>query len=118
MSTNFYVREASVNTETGERVFEDTHVGKRSGGWTFMFQGSETRTVQGWRDRMAAMPVNMQVVDEYGAPYTPEEFWAAVEATTKPWGPKSMEPKTQRTMGEGREMWVNEGFSFAKCEFC
>jgi hypothetical protein len=115
MSTNFYIREASVNTQTGERVFDDAHIGKRAGGWTFMFQGENFKTVQIWRNVISMMSPNMQIVDEYDTPYTPEEFWAAVDATTKPWGPNKIEPKTQRPKS-GNE-WIDEGFYFYSGEF-
>lgn len=96
MGTNFYIRETSVNTQTGQRVFDDAHIGKRSGGWTFMFQGENFKTVDIWRNVISMMSPNMQIVDEYDNPYTPEEFWAAVDQTTKPWGPNKITPKTQR----------------------
>lgn len=119
MSTNFYIREASVNTQTGERVFEDSHIGKRSGGWTFMFQGEDTKSVADWKSRMASMPENMTIVDEYDTPYTPNEFWEVVDQTTKPWGPKKIDPKTQRpaAMGDINEAWIDDGFCFYAGEF-
>ena len=120
MSTNFYIREASIDTSTGQRVTKDVHIGKRSGGWTFMFQGGNFRTVQIWRNVMSMMTPNMQIVDEYGCPYTPEEFWEEVDQTTKPWGPNKITPKTQRPeeIAGCREAWIDEGFSFYAGEFC
>ena len=120
MSTNFYIREESIDTGTGQRVIEDSHIGKRSGGWTFMFNGEETRSVEDWKARTASMPSHMQIVDEYDAPYTHEEFWAVVDQTTKPWGAKAIEPKTQRpsAMGGQREAWIDQDFCFYAGEFC
>ena len=117
MSTNFYIREASVDTETGERVFETSHIGKRSGGWTFMFQGEDTKSIADWKTRTANMPSNMVIVDEYGETYSHEEFWQVVDDTTKPWGPKKITPKTLRNIGNADEEWHSEGFSFIAREF-
>jgi hypothetical protein len=115
MGTNFYIRETSVNPQTGQRVSEDIHIGKWAGGWTFMFQGENFKTVDIWRNVISMMTPNMLIVDEYNTPFTPEEFWATVEQTTKPWGPKAIEPKTARAK-TGNE-WIDEGFHFYSGEF-
>lgn len=121
MSTNFYIREASVSVETGKRVFEDTHIGKRSGGWTFNFNAREHRTVEEWRQRLANLPTNARIIDEYNAPYTPEEFWREVEETKQPWGIRGMMPQTLRPSIRGdnpARRWLDEGYGFSNYEFC
>jgi hypothetical protein len=117
MGTNFYIRETSSVVGTITKVVEDSHIGKRSGGWTFMFQGAETRTVAAWKSRTFNMASNMAIVDEYDNTYTPEEFWQIVEDSTKPWGPRKIAPRSQGPIGN-REVWRNEGFSFIKADFC
>lgn len=116
MSTNFYIRETSRVIESGKRVQEDQHIGKRSGGWVFHFNGENSKTVANWRNFIEMMTPNMQIVDEYDRAYSPEEFWEAVEQTKKPWGPNKIKPRIVR--GKTGLDWTDEGFSFYAGEFC
>lgn len=132
MGTNFYIHEASIEVATGEAVVEKTHIGKRSGGWVFGFQGEDCKTVQEWKDRLFNLPSNQQIVDEYGTPMTPQEMWDAIEATKLPWGPNKLTPHSRKTYKPekryGRNIsqtvqvsdrdWGDEGFDFYSGEFC
>jgi len=122
MGTNFYMRETSVDVVSQEAVYEDMHIGKRSGGWVFGFSGVNHRSVMAWRFAIKQyVKAGFQIVDEYGTPYTPEEFWEAVEATKKPWGPKKTVPLVNAKSqfeSDQRKRWVDEGFSFYNGEFC
>lgn len=115
MGTNFYIEESSYIVETRQLVKEQEHIGKRSGGWTFLFQGKESKTVNEWKARLNGLAANQKIVDEYGHFYTPDQFWEMVESTTMPWGPKGLTPKVNSN-GDGN--WQNNGFAFSNYEFC
>lgn len=68
MSTNFYVY-----TPDGEEI----HLGKRSGGWTFLFRGYPEKGIdnyEAWRNLLDLGEIR----DECGAPLTAEEMEAVV----------------------------------------
>ena len=118
MGPNFYIQELSIDLESDERVFDTIHIGKRSGGWVFMFNGQHFKTVQTWRDMLTTgLASNMSIIDEYDRTYTADEFLAEIEKTKLPWGPRKLIPKTARDKSDGTE-WLDEGFSFYSGEFC
>jgi len=120
VGTNFYIRESSIDNSTGEVVYEDIHIGKRSGGWVFTFNGQVFRSVVLWRAATRQIPANMQIVDEYGDPHTYDDFWDSVEQTKKPWGPRKIRPQINAySQFEPRKsrQWVDEGFAFYNGEF-
>ncbi len=68
------------------------HIGKRSAGWAFLFQGKIAPAELGdleqipWEDNLTSLKEylnkpDIQIEDEYGTKYTPEEFWKEIE----PW---------------------------------
>lgn len=81
MSTNFYLPQTCPNPCKHCSV-EDLHVGKRSVGWEFGFRAyPDIRSRKDWEARVAEVGT---VTDEYGQEYTPEQFWAEVDATRAP----------------------------------
>jgi hypothetical protein len=122
MSTNFYIRETSVEISSGQSVAEDTHIGKRSAGWVFGFNGRDFKTVQVWRNVLSMLPTNCQIVDEYDRVHTVEEFWAMADQTKEPWGPDKITPSNIKQyddpMRTTRRNWADEGFGFSGYEFC
>jgi hypothetical protein len=109
VSTNFYIRSKSTNPFNGE---EGQHIGKRSAGWTFGFQGRVNKSIAEWKNVIDNMPVEQVIVDEYDNVYTPEEFWAAVEAT------RTYNGKPAKSQVAGVRNWNDHGFSFSAYEFC
>lgn len=69
MSTNYY---AKLNYCEACGRGDDTHLGKRSGGWAFLFQGSDTvRTFDDWCALVRSAPL---IEDEYGRVITANEM--------------------------------------------
>lgn len=119
MGTNFYIHRASVVDGVAE--VEKEHIGKRSGGWVFGFQGENCKTYQAWKDRLNNLQGNEQIVDEYGTPMTPTEMIETIEDTKKPWGPLKITPKDRRNLRPGDRTdrdWREGGFDFYNGEFC
>lgn len=92
MSTNFYLHRDPLNCgECGKPGREaEIHIGKRSGGWVFTWQGFNGGDVTGapsglydfetWHDfLMAEIASGAQIKDEYGQRYTSAGFFAVVE---------------------------------------
>lgn len=94
MSTNFYLYRDPQNCgECGKPGREtEVHIGKRSGGWVFVWQGFNGNDIQGaphglfdaksWRDFLTAEVTYSEgrIEDEYGTPYSVEDFFREVEA--------------------------------------
>jgi hypothetical protein len=116
MGTNFYLRETSIDSTTGRKVSNDVHIGKASYDWTFSFQGENFKTVDIWKNVLSMMTPNMEIVNEYGVPYTSEEFWTMVGQTRNTVGKDGLPPRTQRAI-KGNE-WIDDGFHFYAGEFC
>jgi len=71
MGTNFYIPENHPKAEG--MTEEERHVGKRSMGWNFLFQGHpHIKTVDAWK---AELNKYGQVEDEYGGLIPLDEFW-------------------------------------------
>lgn len=69
MGTNFY---AHTNVCACCNRFDLVHLGKRSGGWTFSFQGSDTvRNFDDWCNLVRSAD---RIEDEYGYPLTADEM--------------------------------------------
>ena len=115
MGTNFYCKHIPTGAEYAEmqkalaekqldklRELLDKaqvkyHIGKRSAGWAFLFQGCQgpeelydrepdRQACVPWEDNLDSLQnylkrSDVQIVDEYGTPYTFEEFWKEIE----PW---------------------------------
>lgn len=77
MGTNFY---AHTNVCTCCNRSDIVHLGKRSAGWTFSFQGSET--IRNFDDWCRLVRSASRIEDEYGTPIDAEEM--IEEAAT--WG--------------------------------
>ena len=119
MGTNFYIHQATM--DQGVAKVEEIHIGKRSGGWVFGFQGADQKTVRDWKGRLNTMSSNEQIVDEYGNVMTAEKFWEEVEATKQPWGANKIKPKDRRNLRAHEKTdrdWMNGGFDFHDGEFC
>lgn len=109
MSTNFYLPQTCPNPCKHCSV-KDLHIGKHSGGWQFAFQAyPDIRSRKDWEARVAEVGT---VTDEYGREYTPEEFWAEVDETRKPWGPDGIAPLTHHGMRGKQGIPLNDPANF------
>lgn len=93
MSTNFYLhRDPQDCGECGKPGREaEVHIGKRSGGWVFVWQGFNGNDIPGtpaglfdaktWREFLTAEVTYAEgrIEDEYGITYMVEEFFREVE---------------------------------------
>lgn len=116
MSTNFYIRRYEENTNQQEAWVSEEHIGKRSGGWTFTFNGQKQKSVADWRARIASMIDGERIQDEYYNVYTADEFWAAVDRTLEPWG--SMTAKTAHGFRNDDRNWTDGRYGFSNYDFC
>lgn len=109
MSTNFYLPQTCPNPCAHCSV-EDLHIGKRSVGWQFGFRAyPDIRSRKDWEARVAEVGT---VTDEYGQEYTPERFWAEVDATREPWGPNGVTPKSHYGMRGQDNIPLNDPDNF------
>ncbi len=109
MSTNFYL----VREENSDRNSGTEHIGKRSGGWVFTFQGQNFRTYLHWCARLSMLGAQERIEDEYGNPYTFQEFLMVLMVTKDPWGPDQIEPQVNTRMS----CWEDAGYSFSPYDF-
>lgn len=79
MSTNFYlIRNRCGHCGRGDRL----HIGKRSGGWQFLFHAIPgMMSARDWR--YATAQEGVVIEDEYGELVAVDEFWRDVEATRR-----------------------------------
>lgn len=57
---------------------KEVHIGKRSGGWKFLFDHNDWAYYPRDKDKFVEWvndPSTGKIVDEYGEEYTPEQFW-------------------------------------------
>lgn len=92
MSTNFYLHRDPQNCgECGKPDREaEIHIGKRSGGWVFTWQGFDAKDAPNgnplydettWREfLLAEANEGGRIEDEYGTPYSVAEFLEEVHA--------------------------------------
>jgi hypothetical protein len=113
MSTNFEI--VTVDKDGAEVSRE--HIGKRSAGWIFQFNGREHKTVAAWKARIDAVEGNETIEAENGTAYSAEDFWKAVQATKEPWGPRGIVP-TRMSASPAAKRWTDNGFTFCGYEFC
>lgn len=108
MGTNFYAHIGVC--ACCKRPIDVIHLGKRSAGWTFSFQGSET--VRNFDDWCKLVRSADHVEDEYGCPLTADEM--IKEAAT--WGVgKGMR---HAVCYPGDHSWIDSaGHSFSDYEF-
>jgi len=115
MSTNFYLKPAGTTEDK-------QHIGKRSVGWVFTFNGQVNKTYNAWIKALLERPVEVQIVDEYGRVYTTEEFVQDVHLTLKPWNNGTVEAKTDTReefdAARYQSKWLERGFMFSNYEFC
>lgn len=109
MSTSFYVEipKCAICRRPKQRF----HIGERSGGWKFLWQGyllgedsptgEPLKTLGQWAD-VLWVPTNV-IKDEYGSVYTPTELLKM----TKEWND---DPKNglQHAKEHGADSWVDE----------
>ncbi len=128
MGTNYYVVENVC--ECCKRHDEKYHIGKKSYGWAFTFQGYKydgLTSWQKWKDYLA----HKQIRDEYGDPVTFKDFVKLVEVYGRPgyvvvneYWPNGREVNVHNEEGR-KEGWFNpewdwddpEGYSFCSREF-
>lgn len=90
MGTNFYLRKklSEYEKEIGisylndddydalrDLIPEDIHIGKRSGGWKFLFNANNFVYFDTTKESLIEWLKSGQIVDEYNQEYTFEEFW-------------------------------------------
>lgn len=124
MGTNFYVKTAEHGPDD-----EGLHIGKRSTGWDFLFRAHPELGLvdcEAWLTLLHRPDV--QIVAEYGVPYTAAEFWPM--ATRRPaevGGPnfmRSHEDLWRNDRSNLAKTWANKqwtdshGHPFADYEFC
>ncbi len=133
MSTNFYIRTPDDVAVAGE----GEHIGKRSAGWVFNFEARNHKTLAAWRRRLDSLGDRETVTDEYGAPYTTEEFWNAVYATREYQGrPGRVMDEPGESLGDilraaleargdftgaskfRKDSYLDGGFRFSNYKFC
>jgi hypothetical protein len=113
MSTNFEI----VTVDKDGVEIDREHIGKRSGGWVFQFNGRKHRTVLAWQARISALEGNEFIEAENGTAFSPEDFWKAVQATKEPWGTAKLAP-TRMSNSPAARRWSDNGFGFSGYEFC
>src|SRR5437867_8025816 len=107
MGTNFYIvpRDELKRRQDDDSIEQwnfrsgsgYTHIGKRSGGWVFLFQGGgECKTVAAWKQRILELKDDGDetIVDEYGTEHQPAEFWRDVVEATKHGSRTALTPLT------------------------
>lgn len=96
---------------------ERLHVGKRSGGWTFVFKANDNLGLTTRREwQMYLRRPDIVIADQYGRQYTPDEFDARVDKTREPWGLNRTEPRSRCGLDE-RIYSDPEGWDFWSSEF-
>ena len=99
MGTNFYLRKklSEYEKEIGmqylndddydslrDLIPKDIHIGKRSGGWKFLFNANNFEYFDTTKKSLIEWLKSGQIIDEYNQEYTFEEFWNN-ERPTKGW---------------------------------
>lgn len=90
MGTNFYLRK-KLSQEQREKINkaldaedydevrnllpEDIHIGKRSGGWKFLWDAHFFEHFESTKESLLDWLHSGQIVDEYGEKFTFEQFW-------------------------------------------
>lgn len=128
MGTNFYLR--SEICGHCDHAKKEQHIGKRSGGWKFTWRGyrDDVPPVTSKKDWAALFQApGVQIKDEYGQKYTPQEFLDMVDAWDA--NPKNThthyayvrDPANSRGVPYQRfidESWMDaEGYNFVGGEF-
>jgi hypothetical protein len=110
MGTNFYIETCDADGFT-----DMVHIGKRSGGWVFSFQGGIYASIDAWQKRLDETVTSNgeNIQDEYGTVYTVQEFWEMVEETKLFRGlPAMVHSKCYPD-----KTWTDQGYSFSGYEF-
>jgi hypothetical protein len=114
MSTNFYIT-------SSDPELEREHIGKRSAGWVFSFNGQIHKTFDDWIRNLVELEDGRMIVDEYGQHYSVEEFVEAVRATLKPYRgttPLRNHAREAYDPDSRQKNWSDRGFTFSNYEFC
>lgn len=112
MSTNFYAR------STGTDLL---HIGKRSGGWEFLFRAHPSfglTSSKAWYDLLSCRNVN--IYDESGTLISLEEFWPQATRRLGEVGESGWAPLWSGMFGDQfrDRQWRDEsGYPFADYEF-
>ena len=104
MGTNYYHR-----TNTCPRCgrYDEQHIGKSSGGWSFSFQGTDS--IRSYSDWLQILEGNGKIFTEYGEEVTLEDFKELVNYKSGGKNHAKLYPD---------DSWLdNEGHSFSSYEF-
>lgn len=90
MGTNFYLRkklsaqekelakqyiDKDKHDELKQLIPEDIHIGKRSGGWKFLWDAHFFEYFEPTKESLLDWLHSGQIIDEYGEEFTFEQFW-------------------------------------------
>lgn len=90
MGTNFYLRkklsaqekelakqyiDEDKHEELKQLIPEDIHIGKRSGGWKFLWDAHFFEYFEPTKESLLDWLHSGQIIDEYGEEFTFEQFW-------------------------------------------
>lgn len=122
MSTNYYAR-------TADTIGEGVHIGKRSGGWDFLFRAYPDDGItdcEAWHAYLSRPSV--RIVSEHGVEYELAEFWGdAVKRPADVGGQHVMRCHDDYWRGHrdpvsaslADKQWTDKhGHPFANYEFC
>lgn len=118
MGTNYYWTDATPDCPTcGHHRAEEIHIGKSSYGWEFSFHGTDE--IRSWKDWLAILKGGGEIVDEYGAPITFEDFRKVVEERSHPNGLLNHTDYCREMYPDyAKSLWKDgEGYSFSDGEF-
>lgn len=117
MGTNYYAKKSE-----HDPCDEGLHIGKKSGGWDFLFRAHPGRGIidcAAWLSLLRRPDV--QIVDEYGTPWAVQEFWSMATSHDR----RSVRKHAQAWWSENRftefsdKQWIDGcGHPFANYEFC
>jgi len=113
MGTNFYYRKENNKCEhCGRFELEEYHIGKRSGGWNFLFSDSKYKTARGWKKFIKANPDN--IFNEYDEKVSLEDMLETME-----WKGKEHIPDGDQILERHAHFWFkdSQGYDFTRGEF-
>ena len=81
MGTNYYIKYGKKDCECcGSEIDKKLHIGKKSIGWEFTFQGYKELNLNSYKDwRTFLNNSNESIINEYGKFMTKEGFYKTVE---------------------------------------
>jgi len=108
MGTNYYLHDSHSCECCGHVTKPNTHIGKSSFGWKFLFQGEKFKTAKEWAEHL----VGKSIFTEDGTVINDHDFWALVS--------KNQKPTSKSHNKEFRQInsWIDaDGFEFYNGEF-